>query len=571
MNFEIKTENPIELEKIEEIKSGEVSEYLVKIVFKEKISPKVYSIIWQEPQIDISGFWSSISGTNHIITPDWAVRKEESRTASRMPLITLYSKSDANRVTVALSDPSSPITLSAGVVEETGSVKIQIDLFDKLCAPIKEYEVIIRIDRRNIPFYKSIIDVRNWWTDLGYESAYIPKEAKLPMYSTWYSFHQYTYPDEILKECKEAKEYGMDTVIVDDGWQTDDNARGYAFCGDWRVCENKIPDMKKFVDDVHSLGMKFMIWFSVPFVGYKSECYERFKGMYLYDRENIGASILDPRFKEVRDYLTDIYVNSVKKYGWDGLKLDFIDSFMLKEGSPCDFERMDTVSVEEGLQMLLKETMEKLKSINPEIMIEFRQSYVGPAISEFGNIFRVGDCPEDPINNRVQSLNLRLTSGNTAVHSDMIMWHKNDTNESVLYQLLGTMFAVPQISVRFDNITSDHKKLLKNYLSFWRENQDVILNGEITVRDMQGNYSLAQSKKDNTCVAVLYQSVIKCLEDVETEYIFNASGYDNLYVDSNEVKKYEIYDIFGGKYKEGTTLMGVTKIPAKNGEMVKIF
>jgi alpha-galactosidase len=312
-----------------------------------------------------------------------------------------------------------------------------------------------------------------------------------------------------------------------------------------------------------------MIWFSVPFVGYKSECYERFKGMYLYDRENVGASILDPRFKEVRDYLTDIYVNSVKKYGWDGLKLDFIDSFMLKEGSPCDFERMDTVSGEEGLQMLLKETMEKLKSINPEIMIEFRQSYVGPAISKFGNIFRVGDCPEDPINNRVQSLNLRLTSGNTAVHSDMIMWHKNDTNESVLYQLLGTMFAVPQISVRFDNITSDHKKLLKNYLSFWRENQDVILNGEITVRDMQGNYSLAQSKKDNTCVAVLYQSVIKCLEDVETEYIFNASGYDNIYVDSNEGKKYEIYDIFGGKYKEGTTLMGVTKFLLKTEKWLK--
>ena len=571
MKFTTKTENQIELEKIEEIKSGEISEYLIKIVFKDKVSPSKYKITWHEEQIDIMGFWASKGCTQHNITPDWNMRCEESRTATGMPMIMLYNKSNFNRVTVALSDPSSPITLSAGVVEETGSVRIDLDLFTSVNSKIKEYEAVLRIDRRNIPFYEAIKDTRKWWEALGYESTYVPEYAKLPMYSTWYSFHQNTIPSEIIKECEIAKEYGMDTVIVDDGWQTDDNSRGYAFCGDWEVCESKIPDMKCFVDKIHQLGMKFIIWFSVPFMGYESKNYERFKGMYLKHRENVRASVLDPRFKEVRDFLTDIYVNSVKKYGWDGLKLDFIDSFSATEENATNWEKMDTISLEDGVQKLLSQVTERLKAINPEFMIEFRQSYIGPAISKYGSIFRVTDCPCDPIYNRVFSLNLRLSSGKTAIHSDMIMWNNNDTNESVLYQLLGVMFAVPQISVRFDNITSDHKKLLKSYLSFWREHRDVLLNGELTVKDIDANYTMAQSIKDDTCVAVLYQGTVKKLCNVKEEFIFNSTGSNGIYVEADSCKNYEIYDIFGNKYASGVIEKGIFNLDVKNCEMIRIF
>ncbi len=570
MNFKTQTENQIKLEEIKQIKDGDISEYLVKIVFNEKISPKKYSIIWEEEQIDFYGFWSSKTGLQHYIAPDWVGKGEESRTASGMPLIAFYNKANQNRITVALSDPMNPIHITAGVIEETGAIQLKVDLFEQACPAIEEYEVIIRIDKSARPFYKSLIDARKWWKDLGYRCAKVPEYATLPMYSCWYSFHQHTIPEEIIRECKIAKEYGMDTVIVDDGWQTDDNSRGYAFCGDWEICEEKIPDMKAFVDEIHTLGMKFMIWYSVPFVGYESKNYERFKGMYLRTREGVRASVLDPRFKVVRDFLTDIYASSVEKYGWDGLKLDFIDSFMLEETSPCNYDDMDTISVEEGLQMLLKETTEKLKKINPEILTEFRQSYVGPAIACFGNMFRATDCPNDPILNRVYTLNLRLTSGETAVHSDMLMWNKNETNEAVMYQLLSIMFSVPQISVRFDSITDDHKALLKNYLSFWREHRDVLLGGELSVYGVEANYTMAQSKKDGTCVAVLYQSIVKKLENDCCEYIFNATGDDKIYIESETKKEYEIYDYFGNKYSSGILGCGVNRLPVKNCQMVKI-
>ena len=571
MNFTTKTENKIKLEKIDKIKDADICEYRVKIVFDSEESPRPYSIIWDEEQIDIYGFWSSKTATQHNITPDWYMRTEESRTASGMPLICLYNKANINRATIALSDPSSPMALKAGVVEETGAVRVEIELFSQTCSKMKEYEVVIRIDRRPIPFYEAVKGVRAWWNTLGYKCAHTPTHAKLPMYSTWYSLHQSTLPERIINECKNAKAYGMDTVIVDDGWQTDDNSRGYAFCGDWQVCESKIPDMKKLVDDIHALGMKLMVWFSVPFVGMESKNYARFKGKYLRINHRSRAGVLDPRFKEVRDFLTDTYATAVEKYGWDGLKLDFIDSFGLSEESSTEYDKMDTMSVEEALQRLLEEATEKLKRINPEILIEFRQSYVGPAISKYGNMFRAADCPNDAIYNRVHCLNLRLTSGTTAVHSDMIMWNKDDKNESVMYQLLGVLFAVPQISVRFDEITDEHKRLLAAYLGFWREHGKTLLEGELVVRDVDANYSMAQSKKDGECVAVLYQNVVKTLENVECEYIFNCTGADKIYIDAPTAIKYEIYDIFGKKYSSGELPLGPSMLPVRDCEMVKLF
>ena len=570
MDFIFKTENKIKAAKISQINDGEISEYLIKVEFEEECSPSIFSVIWEEGQIDMYGFWSSKSFQSHNLTPDWSMRTNESKTASGMPLACIYNKAEKNRMTIALSDPATAVKIMTGVVEENGNLRFQIDLFSAVCPKMKEYEVTLRIDRREIPFYKAVKAARDWWTSLGYKSAYVPREATLPMYSCWYSFHQKTIPEDILYECKIAKELGMETVIVDDGWQTDDNSRGYAFCGDWQVCEKKIPDMKKFVDDVHSIGMKFMIWFSVPFVGFSSKNYERFKGKYLHTRERMNASVLDPRFKDVREFLVSIYCDHVKKYGYDGLKLDFIDSFYLTEDSPSNYSDMDCISVEEGLQRLLLEALSALKNINPEIMIEFRQSYVGPIVSQYGNLLRVADCPNDAIFNRIGSLDLRLTSDKVPVHSDMLMWNDNDTNESVMYQLLAIMFSVPQISVRFDRITEEHKKMLKSFLSFWREHWDVLLNGELTVNGVDANYTYAKAEKDGHSVAVLYQNQVVRIEECECSYIFNSTGNDGVYIETNDEQQYELYDIFGVKYTSGTLFKGVNKIPLKNCEMALI-
>lgn len=569
ITFKSQTENKLLSEELLLIKDSEICEYKLALRFGGDGAVKQYSLSWELPQLDMIGFWSSKSSFAHNLTPDWNMRREESRTASGMPLISVFNKKNENRVSVALSDPLIPCNLLTGVVEENGTLLFKIELFSKICPKMSEYELIIRMDRRCVPLQTAIEDTALWWETLGFKKAYTPSSARLPMYSTWYSFHQNTIPDEIIAECKRAKELGMDTVIVDDGWQTEDNSRGYAFCGDWQISKTKIPDMKAFVDEIHALGMKFMIWFSVPFVGFESKNFERFKGMYLSTRPLSKTCVLDPRFKEVRSFLTDIYTSYVKEFGWDGLKLDFIDSFQESEESSHDYGKMDCISVEEGVRRLLDETCTELKKINPEFMIEFRQSYVGPVVTQYGNMIRVGDCPNDALVNRVHSLDLRLTCGSLAVHSDMIMWNKQDSVQSVAYQLLATMFCVPQISVRFDNISAEQATLLKNHLAFVRAHNDTLLNGKLTVCDVDADYTMAKAIGEGEGVTVLYQAVMARCE-CDTEYIFNSSGKDYILVEAESEAKYEAFDCLGNACGVGIIHTGVNKIPICDCGMVKI-
>ncbi len=569
--FESVTKNELKEESFVKVKEGDISEYRLRLDFGKPVYPEKYSLIWEEDQIDMMGFWSSKSRFNKNITPDWGMRSEVSRTATGMPIICLYSKSNMNRITVALSDPANTTVLSAGAVEENGKVRIKIDLFPDISPLMSEYSITVRIDKRSISLCDSIKSAREWWRELGYIPCHTPEYARLPMYSAWYSYHQEIDVDAIVKECEIAKELGMDTIIVDDGWQTDDSSRGYAFCGDWKISKTKVPNMKDFVDRIHALGMKFVIWFSVPFVGYMSENYERFKGMYLRHRDHIKASVLDPRFREVRDFLVDIYCGYVEKYGWDGLKLDFIDSFLPEDCSSKDYDKMDCVSVEEGVDKLLSEVSARLKAINPDFMIEFRQSYVGPVMAKYGNFFRVTDCPCDPLANRIGAVDLRLAMGGAAVHSDMLMWNNNDTPESVGYQLLACMFTVPQISVRFDNITNEHKKLLKHFLSFWREHRDAILDGDLCARDAEANYSYVKSQNERESVAVLYQSVVAEADPNCVNFVFNSTGNRGIYIETVKASKYELYNIYGEKQAEGEIPAGVSKLNVDDCGMIKII
>ena len=569
ITFSTETKNPLVKEEIIEESRGDISEYTLELDFGGKIYPTEYKILWELDQIDTVGFWSPKHHFISNITPDWGKRESISKLTNGMPLAALYGLGDKNALTISLSDAKNAIIIKAGVIEETGKIGYEIVFFPERTSQMSGYKVKIRLDRRKLPFYKTVEAVKLWWQEIGYKPSYEPKDASAPLYSAWYSFHQRTIPDEIVYECKIAKEFGMDTVIVDDGWQTDDNSRGYGYCGDWEVCKKKIPDMKNFVDRIHELDMKFMLWFSVPFVGYFSKNYERFKGMYLRQRDPMDAMILDPRFKEVRDFITEKYVEFVKEYGIDGLKLDFIDSFYLEEMSSTEYDKMDTSSVEDAVEMLLMEISQKLKSINPEFLIEFRQSYTGPVIGQYGNMFRVTDCPADPYVNRVHGLTMRI-SQDGIIHSDMMMWNKDEKNEAVAYQLLATMFSVPQISIRFDNITSDHKKILKNYLDFWRAHRDTILKGEMEYFDVQANFSCAKSTKNGETVSVLYQSIVDKASSDTTNYIFNATGKSYIYLETEKESSYEAYDIFGILKEKGKIEKGVSKISVPSCGMVKL-
>lgn len=542
----------------------------VKAEYSEPVIPEQFRIRWYVPALDTYSVWNCRGERKHL-GPNWSKQKIDARLASRMPLHSVLSLGGQNRITIAVSDVMIPTRVATGILEETSEVECDVIFFTEPCSAITEYSATVRIDMRDIPYYDSIYSVSEWWTsECGYIPASVPEYAKLPMNSLWYSFHQQLDTESIVEQCRLSAPLGMKTVIVDDGWQTDDNNRGYAYCGDWELATSKIPDMKQLVDKVHETGMKMMLWYSVPYIGLYSKNFERFKDMRLDDQIRFKHWALDPRYKEVRDFLVGVYVDAVKNWGLDGLKLDFIDSFKYGKVAFEPDDRRDYTSLEEAVDVLMKSVYTALKEINPDILIEFRQSYVGPAIRQYGNMLRVGDCPADAIRNRTAIVDLRYTSGNTAVHSDMLLWNYNEPVESAAQQFTNILYSVPQVSMFIDKLNPEHYKMVKYYLSFWTEWRDVLIGGKLTADNPESNYSIVCSQLGDKAVVTSYTNPV--IKNTYNEFVaVNATGKESLYFENCSGKEYRVVNCMGEDISTGKFDGNVSelKVPVSGMVFVK--
>lgn len=584
MKISIANENPGAIVKLDERTREDGIVLLdLNITFPEPTTPKPVALKWKIPCVDAYSVWNAGGSFSRYLGINWAKRVCRSRLASGAPFYALISFTGENRMTITLSDPKTPIEIASGVKEETSEIACEIRFFTEPVGKMTSYTATIRIDTRPVDYCKALRDADRFLSDdCGYPSAYIPAPARAPMYSTWYSFHQNIDVDKIVDQCKLAKQYGMESVIVDDGWQTDDSSRGYAYCGDWEACPQKVSDMKAFVDRVHALGMKFILWFSVPFVGIHSKAYQRFSGMFLDGDKTVSGNdwaILDPRYPEVRKFLVETYVNAKKEWGLDGFKLDFIDEFRLFKQSKTFDERWDTASLEDGVEKLLAEVTSALRALDPEILIEFRQSYFGPAIRKYGNMIRVTDCPNDPLVNHVRSTDLRLVSDRTPIHSDMLMWNKIDGVESVAHQLLACLFTVPQISVRIDEIPDAHKEALCFWLSYIKENRDLLLDGTFSAKSPEQLYTQLKAEKDGRIIAVAYADPLLLLDaDCELRSLdfINATGGKTLVIKTKKplgTKAYRILDCTGKEISSGTLnfTQGTHAFDIPRGGMLRVL
>lgn len=492
--------------------------------------PKL-KIHWTLPLGDAIARWTPNSYRQPNIPPNWDGALNTSLTGW-MPEMLFHNGDGINQTAIAFSDAMRTVTLNGGLSEETCNLEFTLHLFSEPEAPCRSYQGVIRIDLRRIFFADAVRDMTSWYESFPeYQPVEAPEDAFAALYSAWYSYHQDVYDHTILSECREAAPYGMKTVIVDDGWQTDDNNRGYAFCGDWEMSRNRFPDFARHVREVHELGMKYMIWYSVPFVGCKSKNFEAMRPKLLNYIDGMGGvGVLDPRFPEVREFLISKYEAAVRDWGLDGLKLDFIERFRVEGVDPAvadHYAGRDYKNVHEGVDRLMTDIMDRLKAIRPDILVEFRQSYIGPAIRKYGNMLRAADCPADPWSNRRRTIDLRLTSGGTAVHADMLEWRMDDSAENAALQLLNILFSVPQISVRLAELPERHRQMLHFYLTFMETHRQLLLKSSLTPLHPELNYPVIYAQNKREAIAVIYASEFEVVFDEVNDkkvYLVNATN-----------------------------------------------
>lgn len=556
-------------------REAELAEYAFRLKFQNETIPEPVEISWKIPAINVKGMWRPTSDFSKHIVPDWELENHESRISIDAPVISLFGNNDDNVVCFSCSNAVNRIELAAKYREEDNHFYCSIILFTECKYPIKDFEIDIRIDSRNIHFSRALMDTSKWWeTYSDLKPIEVPSIAKQPLYSTWYQFHQDLDKERLLKECCLAKEIGFKSIILDDGWQTNDNNRGYDYTGDWQP--DRFPDFKNIITEIQSLGMKVGIWYSVPFCGKKSEAYQRFKGKFLTENHR-WAPVFDPRYPEVREYLIGVYATAVRDWRLDGLKLDFIDDFKsYPETSFEQDENRDYRSINRAVERLLGDVITEVKKINPEIFIEFRQKYTGPAIRKFGNMLRAFDCPGDYTMNRVRITDIKMLAGNTAVHADMVKWNFNEAVEDAALHYISALFGVPQISIMLHQAPKSHLRMVEFYTQYWNANSKLFTTGKFYPISPMTNYPVLMSEKGSKIIIGVFEDFIVKLDKKYAKIdILNAKLTTSLVIQLGiHFGKYEckIYSGEGTLVKQSVLefTKGISALEAPKSGMVQL-
>ena len=531
---------------------------MVKINSPVEAVPPKFGVFFRVSGAGVQNVWISSFDRDgcHLWPQLWwgGLAKYGSQLACDTPVAVGFNSTERAPVALACSEAFHPLTFGLYADDRTCEIVGRCEFFRQSAAKMKSYECSVMLDRRNGSFADAVRDCTRWVSEKnGFAEASAPEAAFDPLYSTWYAYLQDVCAEELEEEAREAASLGMKTMILDDGWQKVDSATFYSSTGDWMPVPSRFPDMKAHVAAVHKAGLRYMLWLAVPFVGDESRAWERFKDKALTVRgaKSPGrVAVLDPRFPEVREYLIRTYERVIGEWGFDGVKLDFIDQFAHPGADPAEkdgFAGRDCRSVPEAVDRLMKDVLSRLRAIKPDVLVEFRQHYMGPAILQYGNMMRAADCPSDPCANRKRVCDLRLTSGGIAVHSDMLVWSNDESPEGAALPILNALFSTIQYSMVLKKINPAHRAVIRHWLEFSQRHRDALLKGAFVPHHAENGYTWIEAEGASERIVAAYaeNACVNIGDPSRTAYVVNATGTGAVLVDSPSPRIAELFNTVG--------------------------
>ncbi len=301
-----------------------------------------------------------------------------------------------------------------------------------------------------------------------------PENAWKSVYCTWYAVHAALTDEYMLRNGKEAADLGFGTFIVDDGWCFDEAKRvtpstlpdWYRDIGDWEYSEKKLPAIKQNVKKLREYGLSCLFWVAPFFCGRRSKLASMTEE-YLTELHE-GERIYDVKNSSVTEKVMKSIYSVYKELDLDGLKIDFVDEIQPDTENPrCRIA-----------YTALKNLISKVRSYKKDALIEFRQSYTTPLMASLATAFRAGDVPFDYMENFSRCVQIRLLMGDKIpVHADPVYFNAGESVEAVGRHLVASLAGVPMVSMELSGIREEHKKVIKNYLTFYRDKQKILNNG----------------------------------------------------------------------------------------------
>ena len=179
--------------------------------------------------------------------------------------------------------------------------------------------------------------------------------------------------EKIVDIAKKAKELGIELLVLDDGWfgkRKDDTTS----LGDWFANKEKLPwGIEGLAKDVHSLGLKFGLWFEPEMVSKVSELYKAHPDWCIHvpGREPIESRhqlILDYSREDVREYIVNAVSDVLERAQIDYVKWDM--NRHMTEFYSVALDAKHQKELCHRYMLGLYEVLEKITGKHPKVLFE---------------------------------------------------------------------------------------------------------------------------------------------------------------------------------------------------------
>ena len=195
--------------------------------------------------------------------------------------------------------------------------------------------------------------------------------SKPVVINSWEGAYMDIDHDYLIRLAKNARELGIDMLVVDDGWfgkRDDDNSS----LGDWVANESKLGcSLSRLIEDVNAEGIRFGIWLEPEMVSEDSDLYRAHPdwAMKLPGREPVRGRnqlVLDLANGQVRKYILESICSVLDSGNIEYVKWDYNRSIYEFYSSGADHQGRVLHDYVLGLYEILEQLHEKY----PKLLIE---------------------------------------------------------------------------------------------------------------------------------------------------------------------------------------------------------
>lgn len=355
------------------------------------------------------------------------------------------------------------------------------------------------------------------------------KTEKRPVLINSWEAAYFDFDDEKLCAfAKEAKELGIEMLVMDDGWfgkRNDDTSS----LGDWYVNENKLKGgLGSLVERVNAEGLKFGIWYEPEMISPDSDLFRTHPDWHIHvaGREPmIGRHqyVLDMTRKDVRDNIWQQMYDVLSKNNIEYVKWDFnrnisdADSALLPKERKKEFFHRFILGT--------YELMEKLTSTFPNILFENCSGGGGrfdPAMLYYSPQIWASDNT-DSIERLYIQFGTSMCYPCSTVGAHVSAHPRTGLNTKGNVALWGTFGY--ELDPR--KLSDGEKAVIKEQIKYYHESYDLYRNGELfrLVSPFDNPYRAAWEivSEDKTKAVV---TIVMMRQECHAHYILKLKGLD---------------------------------------------